>query len=79
VLKWRLQSREEGLVPLSINCWPSASGSDSYVNIEYESAAGYDLQGVVIAIPLPHMNHAPTVNQVGGVGWWQRWRGSWVV
>eukprot|EP00775_Hariotina_reticulata_P013884 gene13884-14004_t len=34
VLKWRFQSRDESLVPLSINCWPSASGSQSYVNIE---------------------------------------------
>jgi hypothetical protein len=46
------------------------AGKDCYVNIEYESNVDYDLQGVVIAIPLPHMGHAPTVNQVrygGGV------------
>lgn len=64
VLKWRFQSRDDSLVPLSINCWPSASGHDSYVNIEYESQATFDLQNVVIAIPLPHMNHAPTIKQV---------------
>jgi len=66
VLKWRLQSRDEALVPLSINCWPSASGRESYVNIEYESSASYDLQNVVIAIPLPHGSQAPSVNQVDG-------------
>lgn len=66
VLKWRFQSRDESLVPLAINCWPSASGSESYVNIEYESGVDYDLQNVVIAIPLPHMSHAPTVNQASG-------------
>ena len=34
VLKWRLQTRDEGVLPLSINCWPSISGGESYVNIE---------------------------------------------
>jgi hypothetical protein len=64
VLKWRFQSRDESLVPLSISCWPSASGSECYVNMEYESNVDYDLERVVIAIPLPHMSHAPQVNQV---------------
>jgi hypothetical protein len=64
VLKWRFQSRDESLVPLSLSCWPSASGSECYVNMEYESSVDYDLERVVIAIPLPHMSHAPQVNQV---------------
>jgi hypothetical protein len=64
VLKWRFQSRDESLVPLSLSCWPSASGSECYVNMEYESSVDYDLEHVVIAIPLPHMSHAPQVNQV---------------
>lgn len=75
VLKWRFQSKDEDLVPLSINAWPSASGKDCYVNIEYESNVDYDLQGVVIAIPLPHLGHAPTVNQVDG-DWRYDSRGS---
>jgi hypothetical protein len=29
VLKWRFQSRAESLVPLSLSCWPSASGHAS--------------------------------------------------
>lgn len=62
ILKWRMQSKEESLVPLTINCWPSLSGGQSYVNIEYESTAAFDLQNVVITIPLPH--GPPTVNQV---------------
>ncbi|WIA16825.1 hypothetical protein OEZ85_013762 [Tetradesmus obliquus] len=66
VLKWRFQSRDESLVPLTLSCWPSASGSECYVNMEYESAVDYDLERVVIAIPLPHMSHAPQVNQVDG-------------
>jgi hypothetical protein len=43
-------------------------GKDCYVNIEYESSVDYDLQGVIIAIPLPHLGHAPTVNQVRPCG-----------
>lgn len=51
-------------MPLTINCWPSVSGGESYVNIEYESTAHFDLQNVVIAIPLPALSHAPRVTQV---------------
>lgn len=68
VLKWRFQSRDEDLVPITINAWPSASGSETYVNIEYESGASFDLRHVVIAIPLPHTGHPPAVNQVRVVG-----------
>ena len=68
ILKWRMQSKDESLVPLTINCWPSLSGGQSYVNIEYESTATFDLHNVVITIPLPH-NAPPAVNQVWlGVG-----------
>lgn len=28
------QTRDESVVPLSINCWPSISGGESFVNIE---------------------------------------------
>ncbi len=38
-------------MPLTINCWPSASGGESFVNIEYEARAPFDLQHLVIAIP----------------------------
>ncbi len=64
ILKWRFNTTDESLVPLLINCWPSVSGGESYVNIEYESQAAFDLQNVEIAIPLPPMSHAPQVNQV---------------
>ncbi|GFR40171.1 hypothetical protein Agub_g728 [Astrephomene gubernaculifera] len=66
ILKWRFQSKEESLVPLSINCWPSVSGGESYVNIEYESTSELDLQNVQVVIPVPASGHAPTVNQVDG-------------
>jgi hypothetical protein len=64
ILKWRFQSKDEGLVPLSINCWPSVSGGESYVNIEYESTSEFDLQNVQILIPV---SQPPTVNQVGQI------------
>ena len=51
-------------MPLSINCWPSVSGGESYVNIEYEATGAFDLQNVVVAIPLPALASAPRVNQV---------------
>lgn len=64
ILKWRMQSKDEDLVPITINCWPSVSGGQSYVNIEYESTASYDLQNVQIIIPLP--GQSPSVNQIDG-------------
>lgn len=65
ILKWRMQTKDESLVPITINCWPSVSGGQTYVNIEYESTSDFDLQNVSIVIPLPHSGHAPNVNQVG--------------
>ncbi|KAK9822895.1 hypothetical protein WJX74_001778 [Apatococcus lobatus] len=66
ILRWRLQTTDESAVPLSINCWPSASGRDSYVNIEYESTASFDLQDVTIAIPLPALASPPRVKNADG-------------
>lgn len=60
-----LQTRDPSAeVPLSINCWPSTSGGDSYVNIEYECTLTSDLLDVTIAIPLPPLSSGPRVNQV---------------
>lgn len=58
---WAAQTKDESLVPLSINCWPSISGGESFVNIEYESFAEFDLQNVVVAIPC---HQPPRINQV---------------
>jgi hypothetical protein len=66
ILKWRMQSKQESLVPLSINCWPSVSGGESFVNIEYEASKAFELQNVVIHIPLPALHDVPAVNQVDG-------------
>eukprot|EP01025_Chloroclados_australasicus_P014838 TRINITY_DN1701_c0_g1_i5.p1 TRINITY_DN1701_c0_g1~~TRINITY_DN1701_c0_g1_i5.p1 ORF type:complete len:504 (-),score=75.88 TRINITY_DN1701_c0_g1_i5:301-1812(-) len=63
ILKWRFQTKDESFLPLSINCWPSQSSGDSYVNIEYESTVDYDIHNIVIGIPCAM---SPTVNQIDG-------------
>lgn len=66
LLRWRMQSTDESILPLTINCWPSVSGSETYVNIEYETPAQIDLQNVVISVPLPALREAPNVQQIDG-------------
>ncbi|KAK3037704.1 hypothetical protein RJ639_031075 [Escallonia herrerae] len=66
LLKWRMQSVDESVVPLTINCWPSVSGNETYVNIEYEASSIFDLQNVVISVPLPALREAPSVKQIDG-------------
>ncbi|GAA6039975.1 hypothetical protein JCM8097_002647 [Rhodosporidiobolus ruineniae] len=53
VLKWRLTGTDEAVVPLSINCWPSADAGTLTVNLEYELEKPISLHNVVISIPLP--------------------------
>uniref|UniRef100_A0A2P2KJN0 Coatomer subunit delta n=1 Tax=Rhizophora mucronata TaxID=61149 RepID=A0A2P2KJN0_RHIMU len=66
LLKWRMQSADESKVPLTINCWPSVSGNATYVNIEYEASNMFDLQNVVISMPLPALSQPPSVSDVDG-------------
>lgn len=54
VLRWRLQSKDESLLPLSVTCWPSDSGDDSVVNLEYElGSVSPELRNVDITVPVP--------------------------
>jgi len=65
ILKWRFTSGEDDQLPLSVNCWPStAKDGLTYVNIEYEKRAPFDLHNVVIAIPVPD---SPDVGDIEGV------------
>ncbi|XP_060107619.1 coatomer subunit delta, partial [Heteronotia binoei] len=67
VLKWRLQTTEESLIPLTINCWPSESGSSCDVNIEYElQEDSLELNDVVITIPLPSGVGTPVIGEIDG-------------
>ncbi|XP_076935065.1 coatomer subunit delta-like [Bidens hawaiensis] len=66
LLKWGMQSKDESAVPLTINCWPSVSGNETYVSMEYEASSMFDLQNVVISVPLPALREAPNVRQIDG-------------
>ena len=68
ILKWRMASKDEDLLPISINCWPSVSGGETYVNIEYEANNDMELQNLAIEIPLPASSgrETPTVNSCDG-------------
>lgn len=67
VLKWRLQTTDEALMPLSINCWPSENDGQCDVNIEYELLQdNLELNDVVISIPVPHGVGGPVVGEVDG-------------
>ncbi|XP_017316050.1 archain 1a [Ictalurus punctatus] len=67
VLKWRLQTTDESLIPLTINCWPSESGSTCDVNIEYElQEESLELNDVVISIPIPSGVGAPLIGDLDG-------------
>uniref|UniRef100_A0A1J3FXI9 Coatomer subunit delta n=1 Tax=Noccaea caerulescens TaxID=107243 RepID=A0A1J3FXI9_NOCCA len=66
LLRWRMQRADESMVPLTINCWPSPSGSDIYVSLEYEASSMFDLTNVIISVPLPALRDAPNVKQCDG-------------
>lgn len=66
LLRWRIDKMDESHVPLTINCWPSVSGNDTYVSLEYEASTMFELQHVVISIPLPALREAPNVTQIDG-------------
>ena len=65
ILTWRLQKEEEGILPLSVSCWPSESAKGMSVNVEYELLQeNISLEDVQIRIPLPTNSTAPEVSNV---------------
>ncbi|CAM0882963.1 unnamed protein product [Alopecurus aequalis] len=66
LVRWRIQGLDESFLPLTVNCWPSVSGNTTVVNIDYEASEMFDLQNVVISIPLPALREAPSVKQIDG-------------
>ncbi|ORZ39985.1 coatomer subunit delta [Catenaria anguillulae PL171] len=77
VLKWRLVSKDESAVPLSINCWPNPTNDGHCeVNIEYELLATHmTLRNVVLAVPIPPSPAQPQVQHVDGDTVYDRARG----
>lgn len=52
ILRWRLQSSDESLVPLTLNFWPNVEDGRSVVNVEYAcDRPGLTLRDVRIVIP----------------------------
>lgn len=41
VLKWRAQTTDETLVPITINCWPTQTGGDSWEVTIYPSPLAF--------------------------------------
>jgi hypothetical protein len=41
-------------------------GNTTNVNIDYEASEMFDLQNVVISIPLPELREAPSVKHIDG-------------
>ena len=80
LLKWRMQSRDATVVPLTLTCWPTATGDSCEVSIEYElSNTDLALSDVQIRVPLPN-DAAPSVDQVSGTTSVERGAdGSWLV
>jgi len=66
ILKWRCAPKEEAAVPLQLNCWPSISGAQSFVSIEYEATHEFDLHNLQVTIPLPASREVPVVNSCDG-------------
>lgn len=54
------------LLVCAVNCWPSISGNETFVNIEYEASDMFDLHNVVITVPLPALRESPSVRQIDG-------------
>jgi hypothetical protein len=51
---------------IAVDCWPSDSGNETYVSIEYEASSMLDLWNIVISVPLPALRDAPSVRQIDG-------------
>lgn len=67
VLKWRLQTKDEEMIPLTINCWPNENEGDCEVTIEFElQNKNLELSDVTISIPIPSGVGAPVVGEVSG-------------
>uniref|UniRef100_T2MG56 Coatomer subunit delta n=1 Tax=Hydra vulgaris TaxID=6087 RepID=T2MG56_HYDVU len=67
VLKWRLQTKDEDQIPLTINCWPNQNDGACDVTIEYElQSKGLELNDVTISVPVPSGVGAPNIGEIDG-------------
>jgi len=67
VLKWRLQTKDEDMIPLTINCWPNENEDECEVTIEYElQLKALELKDVTMSIPIPSGVGAPVIGELAG-------------
>jgi len=76
VLKWRLASSDEALLPLLINAWPTQTGADSWeVSVEYELASAtypqLEVHNLSVTIPTP-VDAPPSINASVGAATYSR-------
>jgi hypothetical protein len=54
VLKWRVNNKNEKLIPFSVNCWPNVVDDHCEVNLEVElENKAIELNNIIIEIPIP--------------------------
>jgi len=73
ILKWRWATKEEKMMPLTINLWPSASGGETTVPVEFEKHCPFDLHDVDISIPIP--GGPPVIGEIVGSSEWDSKKG----
>ena len=75
VLKWRLVSTDEALVPLVINAWPTQTGGTSWeVTVEYELSNAYpnlEIHNLSVTIPAP-VDAPPGIDASAGTATFSR-------
>jgi len=74
VVKWRMQTSDESLVPLSVTCWPTPSAADAFdVTLEYELSKDLELLDLLVSIPIPpDAQHTITSAEVGQASYSRR-------
>ncbi|KAL1731865.1 hypothetical protein EV714DRAFT_248387 [Schizophyllum commune] len=71
VLKWRYTGKDESVLPLSINAWPTPSNDGTVdVSLEYElTNDAVTLYDVEIDVPLPAGSYPTVTSQAEGSDW----------
>lgn len=80
VVKWRFQTSDDTLIPLTINCWPQEDGSGNCdVNIEYTlEDKNLELNNVTITVPLCSGAPPPSIHNCDGTHEYDRSHSSLV-
>jgi len=68
ILKWRYQTSDDSMSPVSVTCWPSNQGGMTHCNLEYNlTGVLAELEDFVVRIPIPgSAAHAPEIIDVDG-------------